>query len=64
MARRERALVMVHAENHDVISWLADKMLAAGHARRGSSAMAHAPIAEREATSRAIRLPNWSTCRS
>src|ERR1700716_3622745 len=31
VARSERALVMVHAENHDVISWLADKMLAAGH---------------------------------
>src|SRR5262245_30714100 len=30
-ARRERALVMVHAENHDVISWLSEKLLAAGH---------------------------------
>ena len=56
MARRERALVMVHAENHDVISWLADKMLAAGHSAPRFHAMAHAPIAEREATSRAISL--------
>lgn len=56
VARSERALVMVHAENHDVISWLADKMLAAGHASPRFHAMAHAPIAEREATSRAISL--------
>ena len=56
VARRERALVMVHAENHDVISWLADKMLAAGHSSPRFHAMAHAPIAEREATSRAISL--------
>jgi dihydropyrimidinase len=56
VARSERALVMVHAENHDVISWLTDKMLAAGHASPRFHAMAHAPIAEREATSRAIAL--------
>jgi dihydropyrimidinase len=31
VARRERALVMVHAENHDVIAWLSEKMLTAGH---------------------------------
>src|SRR2546423_7189741 len=31
VARRERALVMVHAENHDVISWLSDKLLTARH---------------------------------
>ena len=56
VARRERALVMVHAENHDVISWLSDKMLAAGHTAPRFHGMAHAPIAEREATSRAISL--------
>jgi len=55
-ARRERALVMVHAENHDVISWLSEKLLAAGHAAPRFHGMAHAPIAEREATSRAISL--------
>jgi dihydropyrimidinase len=56
MARRERALVMVHAENHDVISWLSEKLLAAGHSAPRFHGMAHAPIAEREATSRAISL--------
>jgi dihydropyrimidinase len=56
VARRERALVMVHAENHDVISWLSDRLLSAGHSAPRFHAVAHAPIAEREATSRAIAL--------
>ena len=56
VARRERALVMVHAENHDVISWLSERLLAAGHTAPRFHGMAHAPIAEREATSRAISL--------
>ena len=55
-ARRERAFVMVHAENHDVISWLSEKLLAAGHTAPRFHGVAHAPIAEREATSRAISL--------
>src|SRR3974390_499422 len=56
VARRERALVMVHAENHDVISWLSEKLLAGGHSAPRFHAVAHAPVAEREATSRAISL--------
>src|SRR6266478_9444429 len=56
VARRERALVMVHAENHDVISWLSEKLLAGGHSAPRFHAIAHAAIAEREATSRAISL--------
>src|ERR1700704_1423627 len=56
VARRERALVMVHAENHDVISWLSERLLAAGHSAPRFHGIAHAPIAEREATSRAISL--------
>jgi len=55
-ARRERALVMIHAENHDVISWLSENLLAAGHTAPRFHGIAHAPIAEREATSRAISL--------
>src|SRR5204863_585653 len=31
LARRERALVMVHAENDDVIAWLGDTLLQFGH---------------------------------
>jgi dihydropyrimidinase len=56
VARREHALVMVHAENHDVISWLSERLLAAGHTAPRFHGIAHAPIAEREATSRAISL--------
>ena len=56
VARRERALVMVHAENHDVIAWLSERLLAAGHSAPRFHAVAHAPLAEREATSRAISL--------
>ena len=47
---------MVHAENHEVISWLSEKLLTAGHSAPRFHAVAHAPIAEREATSRAISL--------
>ncbi|TMJ21548.1 MAG: dihydropyrimidinase, partial [Alphaproteobacteria bacterium] len=56
VARREGALVMVHAENHDVIAWLSEKLLGSGHSAPRFHAVAHAPIAEREATSRAISL--------
>ena len=56
VARREGAMVMVHAENHDVISFLTERLLAAGHREPKFHAVAHARIAEREATHRAISL--------
>jgi len=55
-AERERALVMVHAENHDVIRWLTDRLLARGHGAPKFHAVAHAPLAEGEATHRVIQL--------
>jgi dihydropyrimidinase len=55
-ARREGAMVMVHAENHDVIAWLTEQLIAAGHTAPKYHAMAHAAPAEREATHRAITL--------
>lgn len=55
-ARRLGALVMVHAENHDVIRWLAERLLEQGHRAPKYHAIAHARIAEGEATSRAIQL--------
>ncbi len=55
-ARRERALVMVHSENHAIISWLADRLIEAGHGAPKFHAVAHAAPAEREATHRAITL--------
>ena len=55
-ARREGAMVMIHAENHDVIAWLTERLLAAGHTAPKFHGIAHAAPAEREATQRAITL--------
>lgn len=55
-ARRLGALVMVHAENHDVIRWLSDRLLAGGARAPKFHAVAHARSAEGEATHRAIAL--------
>jgi dihydropyrimidinase len=56
LARRERALVMVHAENSDVIAWLTDTLEAAGHTAPRYHAAARPKVVEREATHRAISL--------
>ncbi len=56
VARTERAMVMVHAENNDVIAWLTDRLLAAGKFAPKYHGQAHAAPAEREATHRAITL--------
>ncbi len=56
LARREGAMVMVHAENHDVIAWLSEKLVRAGRQEPRSHGIAHAAIAEREATGRVISL--------
>jgi dihydropyrimidinase len=54
VARREGAMVMVHAENSDAIAWLTEKLLAAGRtAPRYHADSRPAPV-EREATHRAI----------
>lgn len=54
VARRERALVMVHAEGHDAIKHLTRRLEAEGRTAPYYHAEAHAQIAEREATHRAI----------
>jgi dihydropyrimidinase len=56
LARREGALVMVHAENHDMIQFLADRLLAQGLGNPRYHAVSHARIAEGEATNRAVAL--------
>lgn len=56
LARREGALVMVHAENHDMIQWLAHRLVDQGHVAPRFHAIAHARVAEAEATNRAISL--------
>jgi len=56
LARREGALVMVHAENNDMIKWIAKRLLANGHTAPKYHAVSHDPLAESEATSRVIQL--------
>lgn len=56
LARKEGALVMVHAENHDMIQWLAHHLIEQGHGAPKFHAIAHARVAEAEATNRAISL--------
>ncbi len=54
LARRERAMVMVHAENSDCIAWLTEKLLAAGRTAPRYHADSRPALVEREATHRAI----------
>ena len=56
VARRNGAMMMVHAENHDMIRWLSDRLLAGGHVAPAFHAVSHARLAEGEATHRAISL--------
>jgi dihydropyrimidinase len=55
-ARREGALVMVHAENHDMIKWLTARLLDRGLGAPRYHAVSHARLAEGEATNRAVTL--------
>ncbi len=55
-ADREKALVMVHAENHEMIKWLTRQLLERGHAAPKFHMTAHHPIAEAEATNRVVAL--------
>ncbi|QHI98504.1 dihydropyrimidinase [Xylophilus rhododendri] len=56
LSREEGALVMVHAENHDMIKWIAQRLLDRGHGAPKFHGVAHDPLAETEATFRAISL--------
>ena len=56
LAGREGALVMIHAENHDMIRWIAQRLLERGHTAPKYHAVAHDPLAETEASHRAIAL--------
>jgi D-hydantoinase len=55
-ARREGAVVMVHAENDDCIRWLTDRLIATGKTAFKYHGVAHSVAGEREATHRAITL--------
>ena len=56
LARREGALVMVHAENEDMIRWLSERLVGGGRRAPKYHAVSHARIAEGEATHRAVAL--------
>ncbi len=56
LARREGAMVMVHAENADCISWLTEQLELAGKTAPKHHVAARPPVVEREATHRAISL--------
>jgi dihydropyrimidinase len=53
-ARREGAMIMVHAENHDCVRWLTERLLVSGNSDIKFHGKAHSPISDREATHRAI----------
>ena len=55
-AGQEGAMVMVHAENHDMIRWIARRLLERGHTAPKFHGVSHDPLAEAEATNRAIQL--------
>ena len=56
VARSHNALVMVHAENHEMIKWLSQRLLDKGYSAPKYHAIAHASVGEGEATHRAIKL--------
>ena len=56
VAQREGALVMVHAENDDMIRWIAKRLLERGHGAPKYHGVAHDALAEAEATNRIIML--------
>jgi dihydropyrimidinase len=56
VAGEQGALIMMHAENHDMIRWIAHRLLERGHVAPKFHAVAHDRLAESEATHRAIAL--------
>ena len=62
VARRDGALVMVHAENHGIISWLAGKMVKQGNVAPRYHAICHTRSSEAEAINRVIALAEVVDC--
>jgi len=56
LARRERAMVSVHAENDAMIGWMALRLLARGHTAPRYHAVSHPRLAEAEAVNRLIAM--------
>ena len=55
-AKAHGAMTMVHAENSDMIAWMTERLLAAGHAEPRYHAPSRPALAEEEAINRAISL--------
>lgn len=55
-ARAEKAVMLIHAENHEIIGWLADRLERAGRTRPVAHAHSRPLAVEREATHRALTL--------
>jgi dihydropyrimidinase len=55
-ARKLGALVCIHAEHHELMDWLTQRLLAQGRTTPAALALAKPMIAEREATQRIITL--------
>lgn len=62
VARRDGALLMVHAENHGMISWLAGKMVKQGNIAPRYHAICHTRSSEAEAIHRIIMLAELVDC--
>ncbi len=62
VARRHGALVMVHAENHGMISWLAGRMTESGRTAPRYHAICHTRGSEAEAINRVIALAELADC--
>ena len=56
IARRHGALTMVHAENNEVINWISERLMRRGYNAPKFHAVSHSPVAESEASRRAIDL--------
>ncbi|MSQ49064.1 MAG: dihydropyrimidinase [Betaproteobacteria bacterium] len=61
-ARRDGALLMVHAENHGMISWLAGRLLKQGNAAPRYHAICHTRGSEAEAIQRIVALAELMDC--
>jgi dihydropyrimidinase len=55
-ARRERAIVLIHAENHEILTWLAERLESEGRTAPKEHAASRPLPVEREATHRAVTL--------
>jgi len=58
-AKRHGALTMVHAENNDMIAWMTERLIAAGHSEPRYHGPSRPMLAEEEAINRAVTLARF-----